>query len=161
MPAKQDATKTEKKKSKKEKSKKNIASEPLQITLEHKCSLCIDSKCCSYTTQYIDTPQTMREFDFLLWQISHPHVEAYQDKTGWFLIIANVPCSHLLPDGTCGIYEKRPMICREHSNVNCEYDRNPVESVDLYFKGYEDLDDYCRQRFKKWDKRFKKWLKDR
>jgi Fe-S-cluster containining protein len=102
----------------------------------------------------------MREFDFLMWQISHPHVQAYKDKSGWYLIIADVPCSHLLPDGACGIYEKRPMICREHSNVNCEFDRDPIESVDLYFKDYEDLDVYCRKRFKKWDKRFKKWLKD-
>lgn len=160
MPAKKDAIKTKKKKNKKGKPKNNIASEPLTITLEGKCSFCIDSRCCSYTTQYIDTPGTMREFDFLMWQISHPHVHAYKDKTGWFLIVVNVPCSHLLPDGACGIYEKRPMICREHSNANCEYDSNPVENVDLYFKGYEDLDAYCRKRFKKWDKRFKKWLKD-
>jgi Fe-S-cluster containining protein len=160
MPSKIDVTKTKKNKNRKGKSQKNPTSEQLKITHENKCSLCVDSKCCSYTTQYIDTPSTMREFDFLLWQISHPHIQAYKDQTGWYLIIVDVPCSHLLPDGACGIYEKRPMICREHSNAKCEFDRNPVESVDLYFKGYEDLDVYCRTRFKKWDKRFKKWLKD-
>jgi len=161
MPDKKAAITTKLKKNKKGKSKKDFSREPLKITPVNKCNICIDSKCCSYITQYIDTPRTKREFDFLLWQISHPHVQAYKDKSGWFLIIVNDACSHLLPDGACGIYEKRPMICRGHSNVQCEFDRDPIESVDLYFKGYEDLDDYCRKRFKKWDKRFKKWLKDK
>ena len=160
MSNKKDKSKIKKQKNKNKKAKQNMASESLKVTPENKCSLCVDSKCCSYTTQYIDTPRTMREFDLLLWQVSHPHIQAYKDETGWFLIMVEIPCSHLLPSGACSIYEKRPMICREHSNVNCEFDRDPVESVDLYFEGYEDLDTYCRQRFKKWDKRFKKWLKD-
>lgn len=160
MPAKKDKAKTKKEENKQTNFKHNVGGDSMKVTLENKCSLCIDSKCCSYTTQYIDTPRTMREFDFLMWQISHPHVQAYMDESGWFLIIVDIPCSHLLPSGACSIYEKRPMICREHSNDSCEFDKEGKNSVDLYFEGYDDLDEYCRKRFKKWDKRFKKWLKD-
>jgi Fe-S-cluster containining protein len=160
MPDKKLSAKLKKGKNKNKKSKQTIANESLKITPENKCSLCIESTCCGYTTQYIDTPSTMKEFDILLWQLSHPHVQAYKDKTGWFLIIVDIPCSHLLPSGACGIYEKRPMICREHSNEFCEFDKAGRDGADLYFEGYEDLDAYCRKRFKKWDKRFKKWLKD-
>ena len=98
MPDKKAAITTKLKKNKKGKSKKDFSREPLKITPVNKCNICIDSKCCSYITQYIDTPRTKREFDFLLWQISHPHVQAYKDKSGWFLIIVNDACSHLLPE---------------------------------------------------------------
>jgi len=159
MSAKKD--KTIKGQTKKRKPNYIVVTEPLKVALENKCTMCVDSKCCGYTTQFIDTPRTMKDFDFLMWQISHPHVHAYRDETGWFLIVVDVPCSHLLPDGACGIYEKRPLICREHTNEYCEFDKVGKDSVDLYFKGYEDLEVYCRKRFKKWDKRFKKWLKDK
>ena len=152
--------KMEKAKPGKKKSKKTKAEAALKITAENKCSFCVGSKCCTYVTQQIDTPRGMKDFDVLLWQVSHPQVEAYKDEDGWFLMIVNVPCSHIEPSGACGIYEKRPMICREYSNDVCEFDEGAEDSFKLYFTGYDELDAYCRKRFKRWDKRFKKWLKE-
>jgi Fe-S-cluster containining protein len=147
--------------SKKAKNKKQGKADKLavKITSENKCSFCVGSKCCTYVTQQIDTPRGMKDFDTLYWQLSHPQVEAYKDEDGWFLMIIGVPCSHLLPDGGCGIYEKRPMICRDYSNEVCEFDEDAEDSFKHYFETAEDLDVYCRKRFKKWDNRFKKWLK--
>jgi Fe-S-cluster containining protein len=147
------------KKDQKGKAGKTKVSAALKITAENKCSFCVGSKCCNYVTQQIDTPRGMADFDTLLWQLSHPQVQAYKDEDGWFLMIIGVPCSHLLPSGACGIYEKRPMICREYSNDCCEFDEDAEDSFKLYFEDSEQLDSYCRKRFKKWDKRFKKWLK--
>ncbi len=118
-----------------------------------KCGLCTASKCCRYVTQEIDAPRTMRAFDVLLWQISHQGIEVFKEDANWFITF-NTDCRHLLPNGHCGIYETRPLICREHSNDHCEYDNDPVEGFDLYFNSYEALDEYCRKRFKTWDKRF-------
>jgi Fe-S-cluster containining protein len=132
----------------------------LKITLENKCSFCVGSKCCNHVSQEIDAPRSMADFDQLLWQVSHPQVEIYKDEDGWFLMITDIPCQHLADSGACGIYEKRPMICREYSNEYCEFDEPAETDFDLHFKDYESLDNYCRKRFKKWDKRFKKWLKD-
>ena len=82
-------------------------------------------------------------------------------EEGWFLL-TNSPCTHLLPDGRCGIYEKRPLICREYDNQDCEFNTQAgEEDFELYFPSYESLDRYCRKRFKHWDQRFKKWEKGR
>ena len=127
----------------------------VKITPQNKCSFCEGSKCCAYITQQIDTPRSMRDFDHLLWQTAHHHVQIYKDEDGWFLLV-NVSCKHLLPDGGCGIYDSRPIVCREHSNDYCEYDAPAEEGFELFFDSYETLLTYCRKRFKSWDKRFDK-----
>lgn len=129
-----------------------------EIIPENKCSFCPGTKCCSYVTQAIDTPRTMEDFDILVWQLAHKNMQAYKDEDGWFLMALN-HCNFLQRDGSCGIYETRPQICREYSNDYCEFDAPPEDGFEFYFQSYEELDKYCRKRFKKWDKRFKKWAK--
>ncbi len=94
----------------------------------------------------------MEDFDLLLWQVSHQGVSVYKDEDGWYLLI-DAKCSHLQPDGRCGIYDQRPAICRDHSNENCEFDVAVEEGFDLYFRSYEELLTYCRKRFRSWDRR--------
>jgi len=128
---------------------------------ENKCDRCFESKCCTYVTQNIDKPTSMKDFDLLLWQISHKNIHIFKDEEGWFLLILN-ECTHLQKDGRCGIYEVRPLICRDHSNDYCEYDVSIEDGSELYFAGYDDLNAYCSKRFKGWEKRFKKktWKKN-
>jgi len=121
----------------------------VKITTDNKCSFCVGSKCCSYVTQQIDTPRSKDDFETLLWQVSHHNVGAYKDEDGWFLIFDS-RCSHLLPDGRCGIYEVRPEICRNHSNDYCEYDAPAEDGFELYFPDYASLLKYCKKRFKRW-----------
>ena len=98
----------------------------------------------------------MDDFDHLLWQVSHKNLHIYKDSDGWYLLFLN-ECQHLQSDGRCGIYETRPKICRDHTNDFCEYDITIEESSELYFSDHKALDDYCRKRFKSWDKRFSKY----
>ena len=128
----------------------------VDIRQEDKCGLCTGSLCCTYITHQIDTPRSLEEFDYLIWQVSHKDVRLFKDDDGWFLSVSN-PCDHILPDGRCAIYHQRPQIYREHSNDCCEFDGPAEEDYDLYFSTYKELDDYCRNRFKQWDMRFKKW----
>lgn len=95
----------------------------------------------------------MRDFDHLLWQVSHQGVHAFKDEDGWFLRIMR-DCEHLQKDGRCGIYATRPLVCREHSNDLCELDTSVESSSALYFENHAQLEKYCRQRFKCWDRRF-------
>lgn len=125
------------------------------MTPENKCSFCKGSLCCGYITQEIDTPRSMRDFDHLLWQTAHENVQIYKDEDGWFLLINN-KCRHLLPGGGCGIYETRPVVCREHDNDYCEFDAPAEDSFELFFDSYDTLLAYCRKRFKSWDTRFDK-----
>ena len=123
------------------------------LTPENKCSFCPGTRCCQYITQKIDTPRAKHDFDHLLWQVAHDHVEVYKDSDGWYLMFFS-PCAKLLPDGRCGIYETRPKICRDYSNDYCEYDSPAEEGFLLHFRNFEELDRYCRKRFKRWDERF-------
>ena len=125
----------------------------ITITPENKCSFCPGTKCCVYVTQEMETPRSMADFDHLLWQLAHKDMQAYKDEDGWFLI-ANNQCQFLKADGGCGIYETRPQICRDYSNDFCEYDEPAELHFEFYFKTYQELDEYCRKRFKKWDQRF-------
>lgn len=125
----------------------------VEITPENKCSFCTESKCCSYITQEIDSPRSMRDYDHLLWQLAHGNIQIYKDEDGWYLLVNN-RCRHLLPDGGCGVYETRPIVCREHDNDYCEYDAPAEDGFELFFEDYEALDKYCRKKFKSWDKRY-------
>ena len=117
----------------------------------NKCDRCT-AKCCGYITQAIDTPKSIKDFDILLWQIAHKGIHIFKDGNGWYLL-SSTPCQFLLDDYRCGIYETRPLICREHSNDSCEFDVPIDEGCYLYFQNYQQLDDYCRNRYKTWDKR--------
>ncbi len=134
------------------------AGKALKVTAENKCGLCVGAKCCQYITLHIDTPRSMADFDTLLWQVSHRHIQFYKDCDGWFMLVVDSPCEHLTDSGQCGIYAARPVICRSYSNDECEFDSDAEEGFELFFPDHASLDDYCRKRFKKWDKRFKKLL---
>lgn len=125
--------------------------DPAALPPEVKCAHCPGSRCCTYVTQAIDTPRAMADFDILLWQLAHEKVEVYQDEDGWYLTFLT-PCRFLEADGRCGIYATRPRICRDHDNDWCEFDADPADDFKQYFRNYEELDAYCRKRFKGWDK---------
>lgn len=131
------------------KSGKNI---PLgvKITTENKCGFCTNSKCCTYITEQLETPRSMHDFDHMLWQLSHRDVQAYRDEEGWFLLINN-PCNHLQRDGRCGIYDDRPLTCRQYTNDYCEFDEPSEKGFDLFFPDYASLLKYVKQRFRGWD----------
>jgi len=129
-----------------------------KIDAVDKCDLCTSSICCTYITQEIDKPTTIYDFDTMLWQLYHHDVQFYKEDGCWYLKILNY-CLNLQPDGRCGVYEVRPMICREHENDFCEYDESTDESADVFFGKPEDLEKYCSKKFKSWDKRYSKFEK--
>jgi len=120
------------------------------LTPENKCSFCKGSMCCTYITQEIDTPRKKRDYNHLLWQVSHEHVSIFKDEGGWHLLIEG-KCTHLQPNGRCGIYESRPQTCRAHSNDYCEFDAPLTDGFELYFPTYDSLLTYCKKEFKNWD----------
>ncbi len=122
-------------------------------TLEGKCAQCFDSKCCQYITEPMDTPRSIRDFDMILWQVSHRNIHCFKDRSGWYLISFG-QCEQLGDQGQCNIYQQRPFICREHPNQNCDFDAPPSANAQLYFTNHKEFDDYCRKRFKRWDQRF-------
>jgi hypothetical protein len=45
-------------------------------------------------------------------------------------------------------------VCREYDNDFCEFDESIADASELFFATPKKLEKYCRNRFKKWDKRF-------
>jgi Fe-S-cluster containining protein len=158
MASKPSTAKNERQSPKKSKKTQQKKLPVLEITPENKCDHCVQSICCTYITHQIDTPRSMGDFDYLIWQVSHENIALFKDEDGWFLSVS-ARCAHLRPNGMCGIYDNRPQICREHSNDCCEYDGPAEEDFELYFNNFDALNTYCRKKFKKWDKRFKKLAK--
>lgn len=129
--------------------------EVTNVTIDKKCSKCKKSICCNSINQKIDAPRSIYDFDHLLWQVSHENINIFKDADGWFLHVHS-RCDHLLSGGVCGIYDERPMVCREYDNDYCEFDESIEEASEHFFSSYKQFEKYCRKRFKKWDKRFKK-----
>jgi len=127
----------------------------VDIQIDKKCAKCKKSICCNSINQKVDAPKTIYDFDHLLWQVSHENINIFKDSDGWFLHIHS-RCDHLGDKGACRIYDERPMVCREYDNDYCEFDEPIEEASELFFSTYKEFEKYCRQRFKKWDKRFKK-----
>ncbi|MCS7237142.1 MAG: YkgJ family cysteine cluster protein [Thermoguttaceae bacterium] len=84
------------------------------------CQYC-SAKCCQYLAIQIDEPTTARQFDYLVWFLLHRDVLVFREKGRWFVLF-QTPCTKLLADGRCGIYQKRPRICRTYSTKRCEYE---------------------------------------
>ena len=105
-----------------------------------KCS----AKCCRYFMHQIDTPRSRGDFENIRWYLCHDKITIFVEKKIWYIHV-DTPCRQLKEDGRCGIYDNRPMICREHDPYGCEYDSE--YSADLKFTTIEELDRYIIKRF--------------
>lgn len=117
-----------------------------------KCAKC-GQLCCRYLTIKIPAPRTITDFDGLLWQLAHENVKAFRDRRGWYLLVYN-PCIHLGKDGSCSVYESRPITCRQYSIEECEYGTSIKGTSLKYFDNFKELDRYCRKKFRTWDNRY-------
>ena len=76
--------------------------------------------CCRYFVLEIDKPETRRQFDDVRWYLVHEGTFVFIEKKKWYLGVY-ARCKHLQQDNRCGIYAKRPAICRGYSTDNCDY----------------------------------------
>lgn len=127
----------------------------VKITSDNKCGMCRSAICCTYVTQEVDTPRSVYDFDIWLWMLYHQDIQFYKEEKSWYLKILN-RCNHLQPDGRCGTYDTRPMICREHENDFCEFDETTEQGAEIFFGSPQDLEKFCRKKFKNWDSRYDK-----
>ena len=110
------------------------------------CKTCI-SKCCRYFALELDTPKTLDDFENGRWFLAHKGISVFVDKRKWHMEVRN-KCKYLAKDNTCNVYDKRPKICKEHSNHECE---NVLEDFehDYIFHDMEEFDEYLKNRKKR------------
>jgi Fe-S-cluster containining protein len=102
------------------------------------CDYC-SAKCCRYFALPIDTPDAVKDFDYMRWFLLHERASVFVEDDNWYLLVHTV-CKHLQPDNRCGIYETRPQICREYLTDNCEYDED--STYEKYFETPEQVAEY-------------------
>ncbi len=115
-------------------------------TLKSLCEEC-SARCCRYFALQIDTPRTKEDFEKLRWYISHKAVTLFVEKRKWYLDVAN-ECRYITEDHRCSIYEKRPLVCREHSTYDCERQNDQFEHEEV-FSSVEELDLFVEKRFRR------------
>ena len=98
---------------------------PLVKQSEHPCHGC--AKCCLYVAIEIDSPTSMTEYDHVVWYLYHENVSVFVDWEGQWYVKFDTRCKNLTPHGLCGIYERRPAICKDFDWRECENHMTPEE----------------------------------
>jgi hypothetical protein len=82
------------------------------------CTAC--GRCCTYVGIAINPPTRPRWATDILWYLFHEHVYVYVDGSGQWSVHFETRCRNLGQDLRCGIYGRRPHICRGFDNRSCE-----------------------------------------
>lgn len=81
------------------------------------------------------------------WYLLHNNVLIFVEDGDWYIQF-NTPCRHLQSDNRCGIYVKRPTICRAYSTDECEYHAGEFEYEHLFTQA-EQIEEYAKEFFRK------------
>ena len=104
-------------------------------------------RCCTYVASQIDDPDDLEDFENIRWYCAHQGVWVFMDEEEDWYVAFDARCEHLQDDFKCGIYDKRPAVCRNHKFGDCDYFLDGQFEVEL--RSLEDVDAYLRQRFPK------------
>jgi Fe-S-cluster containining protein len=110
------------------------------------CSNC-DGKCCKYVVIQIDNPETLEDFENIKWFLCHKNVNVFVDEDNDWHVEFLTPCEFLGENNLCGIYDKRPAICREYAQDECPFHNEYSEKYT--FNSLEDLEGYIKNVWKK------------
>jgi hypothetical protein len=123
-----------------------------KIPTKQKCFYC-QAGCCSDVVIEIDADD-FEDFDNMRWYLYHNDVFVYleidednDDEEEWHVGF-RTRCGQVQPDNSCGVYAKRPQICRDHSPVDCsEYtgpgaDKHRNNFYDAFFDTGQALDEW-------------------
>lgn len=103
--------------------------------------------CCRYVALPIDKPTSRSDYDDIRWYLAHEGFSIFVEDDEWYVNIAS-RCKYLSDDNLCAIYLKRPKICRQYKDNNCDYHGGDY-GYDLYFSSTEEIDEYIEKKFKK------------
>jgi Fe-S-cluster containining protein len=102
--------------------------------------------CCRYFALPIETPETKADYADIRWYLCHEGISVFVEKGDWYLSVKNA-CRHLSPrDHTCGIYERRPKICRKYKHSDCDFVQGEYD-YELHFTSDREMDEYIRIKF--------------
>jgi Fe-S-cluster containining protein len=97
------------------------AKESVSEKLEHghPCHAC-GATCCRYVAVALAPPRGEDDRDLIHWYLSHAGLCIYIDKDEDWWVQVGTDCRHITGDGGCGVYERRPQLCRNYGSDACE-----------------------------------------
>lgn len=106
------------------------------------CSGC--TICCEHVALEIDKPETKEELLRLLDYLNYNDILVWIEENGEWYVQFKTKCKQLDENGYCKIYEKRPKICREYSQEECEK-YGDGEFYEHLFKTREEFLDFIKK----------------
>lgn len=106
------------------------------------CSEC-NGGCCREICVDMDEPKTIEDWDIIRWMVAHENIAVFVDYEGDWLVEVQTNCSKLDTNSKCTMYDKRPIICKDHKTDTCvkngeENDEklrfNTIEEVEAYIE---------------------------
>lgn len=131
----------------------------LEKESDHPCFEC--SRCCTYVAIEIDAPTTPREYDYIEWYLYHHALAVFVDWDNKWFVSFDSRCEHLTPQGLCGIYERRPDICRDFDWRECEMHLKDDPADKLLFRTAGEFLDWLRAKRPRAYARFQEWKRTR
>ncbi len=107
------------------------------------CPESCQAMCCRYVATKIDAPRTKIDWDEIYWFLCHENVEVFIEARKWYVLF-DTPCTNLDARSRCVAYPRRPYVCREHEQENCEYWGEEEGKVTM--RTPEDLKKYMKRR---------------
>jgi Fe-S-cluster containining protein len=107
------------------------------------CPEACQALCCRYVATKIDAPRTKIDWDEIYWFLCHENVEVFIEARKWYVLF-DTPCRNLGAKSRCVVYPRRPYVCGEHEEENCEYWGEEEGKVTM--RTPEDLKAYMKRR---------------
>ena len=101
--------------------------------------------CCRYFALPIETPEDKEDYDDIRWYLCHKDISVFVEEGDWYINIKN-KCKNLTRDYHCGIYGKRPNICRGYSHKDCDYIEGEYD-YELHFTSDRQMTEYIKIKF--------------
>ncbi len=108
------------------------------------CNKCT-GLCCRYFAMPVDTPEDKEDYDDIRWYLCHEDINVFVEDGDWYINIKN-KCKHLSKDYQCGIYNKRPKICRGYKTRDCDYISGEYD-YELHFVDDKQMEEYIKIKF--------------
>lgn len=129
----------------------------LELPAGENADLCAGcTRCCETVCIEVDAPRSSWEYDQWVWVLHHRSLELYVEKPErWFLHV-ETRCEQLNAQGRCGVYGKRPVLCREYDPRVCER-RLPLADIVAWFHDAAELERWLEARRPAHWKRLEGW----
>ena len=102
--------------------------------------------CCRYFALPIETPEDAEDYDDIRWYLCHKDITVFVEDGDWYINIKN-RCKHLSEkDSRCGIYNKRPKICRGYTIKDCDMVEGEYD-YELHFTSDKQMEEYIKIKF--------------